>query len=363
MPTRPLVIRYEDDLKLLPGTWHKAGALLAVAVALAYPWLASARWLTVGNLGLVAIVGAAALMVLTGFAGQVSLGHAAFLALGAYTVAVLGGRLGWPFWLALPFAGAVSALVGVVIGAFALRLKGLYLAIVTLGLVFLTQHVLLAYPDVTNGLSGTSVPMSWWFRDAASGGGAPLGGTWTVGGVKLNFERKLYFVFLLLSAGAVWLTRNVQRSDSGRAMMAVRDQDLAAEVLGVDMTRAKLQAFGVSSFLAGVAGAMFAFQQQYITVEPPFDLNLSIQYIAMIVLGGVGSVFGAVSGALAFTFLSPLAETVGGALPLLNQLTSAQQATVLLSVGVVLVLVREPLGLFGVWLRIRRYFQAWPFRY
>lgn len=362
MPTRPLVTRYEDDLKLLPGLWHKAGAVLGLAFALSYPWLVSTRWLTVGNLGLVAIVGAAALMVLTGFAGQVSLGHAAFLALGAYTVAVLGVKLGWPFWLALPLAGGVSAFVGVVIGAFALRLKGLYLAIVTLGLVFLTQHVLLAYPEVTNGLSGTSVPMYWWFR-GESGTAPSVGETWMLGSVVLGFERKLYFIFLLLAGGTVWLTKNVQRSNSGRAMMAVRDQDLAAEVLGVATTRAKLQAFGVSSFLAGIAGAMFAFQQQYITVEPPFDLNLSIQFIAMIVLGGVGSVFGAVSGALAFTFLSPLAESVGHSIPLINQLTSAQQATVLLSVIVVLVLVLEPLGLFGVWLRVRRYFQAWPFRY
>ncbi|MCY0999206.1 branched-chain amino acid ABC transporter permease [Myxococcus sp. MISCRS1] len=362
MPTRPLVIRYEDDLKLFPGLWQRVGLLLTLAVGLSYPWLVSTRWLTVGNLGLVAIVGAASLMVLTGFAGQVSLGHAAFLALGAYTAAVLGTKLGWPFWLALPLAGGVSALVGVVIGAFALRLKGLYLAIVTLGLVFLTQHVLLAYPEVTSGLSGTAVPMYWWFRDE-TGAAASMSTAWSVGGVRFGFERKLYFLFAGLAAFTVWLTKNLQRSDSGRAMMAVRDQDLAAEVLGVGTTQAKLQAFGVSSFLAGIAGAMFAFQQQYITVEPPFDLNLSIQYIAMIVLGGVGTVFGAVSGALAFTFLSPLAETVGGAIPFVNQLTSAQQSTVLLSLVVVLVLVLEPLGLFGVWLRVRRYFQAWPFRY
>ncbi len=362
MPTRPLVVRYEDDLKLLPGLWHKAGGLLALTIALGYPWLVSARWLTVGNLALVAIVGAAALMVLTGFAGQVSLGHAAFLALGAYTAAVLGSKLGWPFWLALPLAGAVSTLVGVVIGVFALRLTGLYLSIVTLGLVFLTQHVLLAYPEVTNGLSGTSVPMYWWFRGEA--GPAPtVSGTWLVGPLVFTFERTLYFIFALLAGGAVWLTKNIQRSNSGRAMMAVRDQDLAAEVLGVATTQAKLQAFGFSSFLAGIAGAMFGYQQQYITVEPPFDLNLSIQFIAMIVLGGVGSVFGAVAGALAFTFLSPFAESVGQYLPLINQLTSAQQATVLLPLIVVLVLVLEPMGLLGVWLRVRRYFQAWPFRY
>lgn len=361
MPTRPLVTRYEDDLRLFPSLWHRVGWAVALVILLAWPWLAAGRWMTVGNLALVAVVGSAALMVLTGFAGQISLGHAAFLALGAYTAAVLGQRFGWPFWLALPLAGCVAALIGVGIGVFALRLKGLYLAIVTLGLVFLVQHVLLAFPELTRGHSGIGVPMYWWFK--GDGPAVSFTSRLELGPVTLTAERKLYFLFLLLAGGTLWFTRNLQRSNSGRAMMAVRDHDLAAEVLGVTPRRAKLQAFGVSSFLAGVAGAMFAFQQQYITVEPPFDLNLSIQYIAMIVLGGVGTTFGAASGAIAFTVLSPLAEVAGRHLPLLDRLTSAQQATVLFSVVVVFVLVAEPLGLFGVWLRLKRYFQTWPFRY
>lgn len=361
MPTRPLVTRYEDDLRLFPSRWHRVGWTVTAAVVLAYPWVTSGRWMTVGNLALVAVVGSAALMVLTGFAGQVSLGHAAFLALGAYTAAVLGQQFGFPFWLALPLAGGVSATVGLGIGVFALRLKGLYLAIVTLGLVFLVQHVLLAFPELTRGHSGISVPMHWWFPGEHRGAGfaSPV----ALGPLTLTAERKLYFLFLALAAFTLWVTKNLQRSNSGRAMMAVRDHDLAAEILGVTPRRAKLQAFGVSSFFAGIAGAMFAFQQQYITVEPPFDLNLSIQYIAMIVLGGVGTTFGAAAGAVVFTVLSPLAEAVGRHLPLVDRLTSAQQATVLFSIAVVAVLVAEPLGLFGVWLRVKRYFMTWPFKY
>ena len=146
-------------------------------------------------------------------------------------------------------------------------------------------------------------------------------------------------------------------------MMAVRDSDLAASAIGVRPASTKVLAFGLSSFLAGVAGAMFAFQQQYVTVEPPFDLNMSVAYIAMIVLGGVGTVSGAVAGAIAYVALVPLAETVGRAVPLLDQLSSAQQSMLLFSVLVMVVLIFEPFGLYGVWLRVKRYFLAWPFRY
>jgi branched-chain amino acid transport system permease protein len=361
MPTRALVTSHEQDLALYPDAWHRMAMVLGGAVALGWPFLASSHWVTVGNAALVAVVGALALMVLTGFCGQVSLGHAAFLALGAYTAAVLGRTLGLPFWLLLPASGVVAAVTGLAVGVFALRLKGLYLAIVTLGMVLLVQHVLLALPELTGGQSGTMVPMHLWF--AGEGRAASFRDTWVVGGVVLPFERKLHFLYLLLALGTAALVRNLQRSHTGRAMMAVRDQDLAASAMGVNPTHAKILAFGVSSFLAGVAGAMFAFQQQYITVEPPFDLGMSIHYVAMIVLGGVGTVFGAVAGALAFTFLTPLAEGVGRALPLLDRLSSAQQSTVLFAAAVLALLAFEPLGLFGLWLRVKRYFAAWPFSY
>jgi len=361
MPTRALVTSYEQDLALFPDRWHRIGIALFSAALLALPFLASARWLGVANLAMVAVVGSVALMILTGFAGQISMGHAAFLALGAYTTAVLGEQLALPFWLALPSGGVVAAAVGLAIGPFALRLRGLYLAIVTLGLVFLVNHLLLTFSDLTHGVSGIAVPMITGF------GGDPTSSSFLaptqLGGVRIVGDQKLYFLFLALAIGTAWVGKNIQRSDTGRAMMAVRDQDLAASVLGVDPARTKVTAFGLSSFLAGIAGGMFALQQQYITIEPPFDLNMSIEYIAMIVLGGMGTVFGAVAGAVALVTLSPLAEIVGRQLPLIERLSSAQQSTVLFSALVLAVLVFEPLGLLGVWLRIKRYFAAWPFRY
>ena len=361
MPTRKLVTRYRDDLLVFPDMWHKIGLVFGLALVLVYPFVVSDRWLVVGNLALIAVAGSVALMILTGFAGQISLGHAAFLALGAYTAAALGHRFQLPFWLLLPVSGAVAAAVGLAVGVFALRLEGLYLAIVTIGLLYLVRHGLLAMSDVTGGISGTDVPIHLWLGESADEAGAILD-TVELGPLTLAFEHKLYFAFLVLAAAIAWGAYNLTRSGAGRAMMAVRDQDLAAAVLGVSPARAKITAFALSSFLAGVAGAMFAAQQQYITVDP-FHLDMSIQYIAMIVLGGLGSVFGAVAGAIAFTFLTPLAEWIASRTPYLDQLTTAQQSTVLFSVLVCAVLIFEPMGLLGIWLRIKRYFVAWPFRY
>ncbi len=365
MPTRLLITRYEDDLALFPGRWHKLGLVLAVPAALVFPFLASSQWLTVGNLAWVTVVGALGMMVLTGFSGQISLGHAAFLALGAYTTAILGERFGTPYWLAIPLAGGVAAAVGLCVGPFALRLAGLYLAIVTLGMLFLVNHLLHSLTDLTHGAMGIAVTMHSGLGHAAAGG--DFSQTLQLGPLELTFERKLYFVFSSIALLCTLAANNVKRSNTGRAMMAVRDHDVAAAVMGVHPAKAKVISFGLSSFLAGVAGAMFACQQQYITIDPPFDLNMSVQYIAIIVLGGVGSVFGAVWGAIVFVVLSPLAESLFEALkphlPMLSGLSATQQATLLFSLVVVAFLIFEPLGLLGFWLRVKRYFVAWPFRY
>lgn len=359
MPNRPLAVRYEDDFRLLAGRWERLGLALLAVIVLAYPLVASTHWVTVANLALVAVVGSVALMILTGFTGQISLGHAAFLALGAYTTAILGTQFSLPFWLALPASGLVAAAAGLAVGPFALRLEGLYLAIVTIGLTFLTNHLLLSLPEWTGGLAGLAVPIHAGFGD---------GGTWLVetqylAGLALNFERKLYAIFLVVAVLTVLAARNLARSNTGRAMMAVRDHDVAAAVMGVNPARAKITAFGLSSFFAGLAGGMFALQQQFITVDPPFNLLMSVQYIAMIVLGGIGTVFGAVWGALVFVFLSPLLEIVARHTPLLDQLSSGLQSTLLFALLVIACLVFEPLGLYGLWLRLQRYFLAWPFRY
>jgi len=364
MPIRPLVTRYEDDLSLFPTRWHKIALVLGVIVLVTVPFTANRYWLDVVNFTAVYVVGAVGLMILTGFTGQISLGHAGFMAVGAYTAAVLGNHLGTPFWIVIPLAGLMAAGVGLAAGPFALRLRGLYLAIITIGLVFLVNHILRSFPYWTGGVQGTSVPMLWWFDK--EGASDFLGGFRTpteIGSLTLDPEVKLYFLFLSLAVFTVWCGVNLRRSNSGRAMMAVRDHDLAAAVLGVSPSRYKIIAFGISSFFAGVAGAMYGFKTAFITVDPPFNLNMSVEYIAIIVIGGASTVVGAVLGALFFGLVRPLAERAIAGLGLLDALTSSQQSLLIMAVMVIAFMLIEPRGLHGIWRRIRAYFASWPFRY
>jgi len=363
MPTRKLVTRYEDDQALFPDIWHKVGLVSGGIFLLLFLFLADNQWLTVANLTLVTIVGAIGLTIVTGFTGQISLGHAAFLAIGAYTAGIGSSRFGLPFWLLLPLAGCLAALVGLAVGPFALRLKGLYLAIITMGLVFIVNHLLLSFPAVTGGVSGIAVPTHLWFApDAGTSFLTGFSETWQLGPIELTFERKLYLLYLALAILAAWCATNIRRSNTGRAMAAIRDHDLAASIMGVPLARYKIVAFGLSSFFGGVAGAMFAFQQQFITIDPPFNLTMSIEYIAIIVIGGIGTVFGAVAGAVVFVVVEPASDWLTASLPLLGNLSSAQRSILFLSVLVCVFMIAEPLGLVGIWARIKRYFTMWPYR-
>lgn len=358
MPTKPLSVRYEDDLRLLASRWRQVGVALAVLFVLIFPLRASSLWLTLGSEILVFVVGAVGLMILTGFTGQISLGHAAFIGIGGYTAAILGGSFGVPFWLIVPIAGVLAAAVGLAVGPFALRLRGLYLAIVTLGLVFLVAHVLRSFPDLTGGLSGIAVPMLWWFD-----GPTVSSLDTSILGTPLSSSILKYYIFLVLAVVAVLFATNLRRSHTGRAMAAVRDRDVAAAVMGVDVARTKYVAFGVSSFLAGVAGAMFAWEAQFLTIDATVNLIISIEYIAIIVIGGIGTVVGAVFGAIAFVVLGQVADAFLGELPLLAELSSAQRRNSFQAILVAGFLIVEPFGLYGIWLRIKFYFMAWPFRY
>jgi len=358
MPTKPLSVTYADDLRLLSSRWRQVGVALLVLFVLLYPLRASSLWLNLGVEVLVFIVGAVGLMILTGFTGQISLGHAAFIGIGGYTAAILGASYGVPFWAIIPIAGVLSAAVGLAVGPFALRLRGLYLAIVTLGLVFLVAHVLRSFPELTGGLSGISVPMLWWF-DGPAVATADL----EILGTPLSASIQRFYLFLLLAVASVLFATNLRRSHTGRAMAAVRDRDVAAAVMGVDVRRTKYVAFGLSSFLGGVAGAMFGWEAQFLTIDATVNLLISIEFIAMIVIGGIGTVVGAVLGAVAFSVLGQLADVFLGELPLLAELSSTQRRGSLQAILVAGFLITEPLGLYGIWLRIKFYFMAWPFRY
>lgn len=370
MRGRPaLVTSYRADQAPLGTVTRRAwfGALLAALVIL--PLQLDAELNALMATAFLSAIGAIGLNIVTGWAGQVSLGHAFFLGLGAYTGAVLGGepsgtlvglQLDMLVWL--PAAGLVAGLVGLAIAPVAARVRGLYLAIVTLGLVFLGEHLFRELTWATGGAgTGRSAP-------SLVLAGVDLEGTSTALGVTLDREMKLYYLGLALLALLALLAKNLTRSAVGRALAAVRDRDVAAEVMGVRLMRHKVIAFGVSSFYAGVAGAMLATVTGFI--EPgSYNLFLSVEFLAMILIGGAGTLAGPLMGAAFVTLLPRLVEELPGVLPFVSSeptgggLTTFELQTVIYGVLIIAFLIFEPRGLFGIWVRARNYFRAWPFSY
>lgn len=356
-----LTIRYEDDLVLFRTRLAKTGLVLLLAVGAALPLLLGDFWITILVHAGIAAVGAIGLNILTGFTGQVSLGHAFFLGIGAYAAAFLAGRWNLPFPIWLIGGAALGGVIGGLAGPFALRLRGHYLAIVSLGLLFLGNHVFEHWTSLTGGLTGTAVSAP------VAIGSFDLGNLRGVGLPLTRNQGFFYFtwaVVLVLGLAA----RNLLRSRPGRALQAVRDRDQAAEVIGVSLVHWKVGAFVVSSGYAACAGAMYAAFARYVS---PLDwgLFLSIQYVAMIVVGGIGSVAGSILGALFLTLLPHLVEAASSRLPFVAATGSRGGITVftlnqmLFGLLIIGFLLWEPLGLIELGRRLKRYFGAWPFSY
>jgi branched-chain amino acid transport system permease protein len=356
---------YGEDLALFDTTSKRVAVGALVLVAAALPWLVEDEVLQLLATACVAAIGAIGLNLVTGYAGQVSLGHAFFLGIGAYTGAAISGdpdgrTIGFGVtnllvWL--PAAGLVAALAGIVVAPLATRLRGLYLAIVTLGLVFIGAYVFEEWDALTGGPGvgrPAAIPAIFGYRlDVTDAFGTR--------------DQKLYllmFVLLLIFAVAA---RNLARSKVGRAFTAVRDRDIAAGVIGVDLARYKTIAFAVSSFYAGCAGALLYTVSGFF--DPgSFNLLLSVQYIAMVLIGGAGTISGSIMGAFFITLLPRLTREVPSFVPFISPSPTEtpnayQLETVLYGVLIVLFLIFEPRGLFGIWIRIRNYWKAWPFSY
>ncbi len=229
----------------------------------------------------IAVIGAIGLNLLIGYTGQISLGHGAFLAIGAYTSALLTGKLGFPFFLSLPLSGFMAAALGMIVGIPSSRLKGLYLALGTLAFSFIIEYVLFHW-DMTQGDLGMAVK--------------PVG----LGGHLIKTERQFFCLVSIVAALAIVCGKNLIRSKIGRSFIAIRDRDIAAEAMGIPLAKYKIMAFGVSSFYAGVAGCLTAHYNKWI-VPGSFDISLSIAYVAMIIVGGLGSILGSVLGAILIT--------------------------------------------------------------
>jgi branched-chain amino acid transport system permease protein len=338
---------YEADYALRKTRAEWIRLALVIVVVVAAPFILSPFWLTVANQIGIAIIGAVGLNILVGHAGLISLGHGAFLGVGAYTSAILVTRLEAPAIVAIVVAVAVTTVVGTFFGLPSLRLKGLYLAMATLAAQFILLFAFRNWEFVTGGVDAIVVP-------------SPEILGWTIR-TDFTWYWLIFGIAILVTVGA----RNLFRTGLGRAFHAVRDQDIAAAVIGIDVGRQKLLAFAISSALVGLAGALTAHYRTIVTWER-FTLDVSVLFLAMIIVGGLGSVAGSVYGATFMTLLPAMiqqfARNVRDTLPVLSREIPAIQLIVF-GLVIVLFLLFEPRGLDRIWQRVKDYFRLWPFRY
>jgi len=343
---------YEADMALYPlpiARWTVAA--IAAFMFLVLPLSVHEYWLSIVNLVSIATVGALGLNILVGYTGQISIGHGAFMSVGAYTAANFAVRLGFPFWLSLPLGGLMAAAVGAVVGIPSLRIKGLYLAIATLAGQLIIEWTINHVTFISGGVQASiEVPRPELF------------------GYKIASQRQMYFFLLIFVVLALVATMNLVRSRIGRAFIAIRDHDIAAEIIGINIFRYKLLAFAISSFYAGVTGVLYTYYLGIANYEQ-YQITTSIDYLAMIIIGGLGSVLGSVFGAIFVTLLPILIrfamEASGGLLfseaAVRNIIPNLR--LILFGMLIIFFLVVEPEGLNRLWRNIRSYFRVWPFAY
>jgi branched-chain amino acid transport system permease protein len=356
-----MALRYEDELRLFRTPWQKAGLAGVILLYLMVPLNASEFWLSVLDYAGIAAIGAIGLNLLTGYTGQVSLGHAAFIGLGAYAAGYFGADLGLPLPLWLLAAALCGGVIGGLIGPFALRLRGNYLVIITLGLVFLAEHLYTNWDGLSGGTAGRNIEAP-----------ATLGVDFddlSLLGEDFTRNQSWFFLIWALVAIVALLAKNLTRTRPGRALQAVRDRDVAAEVIGVSLARYKVGAFVVSSALAALAGALLGAYQLYVA-PTEWTLVLSIQYLAIVIVGGLGTIFGGIVGALVVGSIPRLIEEYSDSIPGVaanagddGVITVFALNQALFGLLIVVFLILEPRGLAAVWLRVKTYFKGWPFGY
>lgn len=347
MPCGLFHTRYNTDERIFETLFVRICLAVFISILLIFPILANNYFIYVSNMIFIFIVGAIGLNILVGFTGQISIGHAAFVAVGAYTSGILASKAGVPFWLALPLSGVSAAIIGMFFGIPSLRVKGLYLAIATLAAQFIIEYAIVNWEGLTNGITGIFIPYPELF------------------GFVFDSDLKFYYLLLLFAALAVITGRNLFRTKIGRAFIAIRDRDIAAELIGINVFKYKLLTFAISSFFAGIAGSLWGYYTNVITPEH-FTIVLSIDYLAMIIVGGLGSIIGTIFGVVFIIILPEILTTLSITFKdSLGDISSSLSAYkgLLFGVTIILFLIFEPDGLAERWRKIRAYWKLWPFSY
>ncbi|WP_342580606.1 branched-chain amino acid ABC transporter permease [Ureibacillus sp. FSL W7-1570] len=338
---------YKKDMKLFGTKSEIIKWLILLIILLTLPLYASNYWVGLLTLCAISAIGAIGLNILTGFTGQISIGVGAFLGVGGYTTAILTTTYGLSFWISLPLAGIVTALVGGLFGIPSLRLKGLYLAIATLAAQVIITFIISRWDSVTGGTAGMVLSRP------------------VIGNYVLTSNASYYYLTIIILMLTVLYSVNLLRTRVGRAFLAVRDRDIAAQIMGINLFYYKVLAFIISSFFVGIAGALLAHYTMIVSPEL-YNIQVSIQYLAMVLIGGLGSILGSILGAIFITLLpvglTSVVDLLTAYMPDLYQLFSAFKEFVF-GLAIILFLIFEPGGLAHIWQNIKNYFRVWPFSY
>lgn len=343
---------YYEDIQLLDSKVLWFWFLMLIAALIVFPFVAPPYYVYMANYMAIHVIVTLGLNILVGYTGQISLGHAGFFAIGAYMTVLGMTELHLPFLLALVLAALVAAFFGFLLGLPALRLEGPYLAIATLGFGMAITQIIGRW-EVFGGRMGLSTPKM------------------TLGPLVLDTDLKMYYLFVTIAFLMVMGCRNLMKTRVGRAFIAIRDSDIAAETMGVNLVYYKTLSFAVSAFYAGIAGGLYAFMLGFI--EPTtFSFILSIYFLAFVIVGGLGSIFGSVMGGVVMTWLLLELHKIQE-VPYLGQALVAFSdkwmmvaglpniANIIFGLIIILLVVFEPLGLYGFWIRTKIYWKTWPF--
>jgi branched-chain amino acid transport system permease protein len=312
---------------------------------LACPLFFSDRILTIMTIIGITITSVHGLNILNGYCGQISIGHAGFMAVGAYTSGVLCAKLGWSFWAALPFAALAAGVAGLIFGLPSLKIKGFYLIMATIAAHFIIMWLIIQLYSITGGADGLAVPRP------------------RIGGMVFKSKSSYFYLVMVIACLATFLAQNIARTRVGRAFVAIRDNDLAAEVMGINLWGYKLLAFFIGCVYAGVAGSLLVHYIAFASVDQ-FPFMNSVWYLGMLIVGGMGSTAGAIFGAVSLKLLDELVTIVG---PILSAAVAPQAAAslslIMRGLVIILFLIFEPRGLVHRWEMIKAYFKLWPFSY
>jgi len=341
-------VSYTQDLAVIRTKPQWACFIIFLVFLSVLPWLSGPYFLSLVSMVAITIISVHGLNILTGYCGQISLGHAAFMGIGAYTSAILVTKCGLPFWLALPCAGLVAALIGIIFGLPSLRIKGLYLALATLAAHYIIMYVISHATSLTGGTAGLEAPRPILF------------------GRRLKDAESYYYLLLVITFLMTLFAKNMARTRVGRNFIAIRDNDKAAAIMGVSLLKYKLLAFAIGCFYAGVAGSLWA---HYMTVIDPdhFLLINSIWYIGMLIVGGMGTMVGVFFGVIFLKGVElgamEFGPTLAAMVPALGPAVAAALAQFLLALIIILFLVYEPRGLAHRWEVLKASYRIWPFPY